>query len=61
VADSGEGRWTAVESIELGVPAPVITLALMGRFSSQGRSDYARKLLAMMRQRFGGHAVGKNP
>jgi 6-phosphogluconate dehydrogenase len=61
VADSGEGRWTALESIELGVPAPVITLALMGRFSSQGRSDYARKLLAMMRQRFGGHAVGKNP
>jgi len=59
VADSGEGRWTALESIELGVPAPVITLALMGRFSSQGRSDYARKLLAMMRQRFGGHAVAK--
>src|SRR5262245_42486970 len=46
VADSGEGRWTALESIELGVPAPVITLALMSRFSSQGRSDYARKLLA---------------
>jgi 6-phosphogluconate dehydrogenase len=60
VADSGEGRWTALESIELGVPAPVITLALMGRFSSQGRSDYARRLLAMMRQRFGGHAVSKN-
>lgn len=59
VADSGEGRWTALESIELGVPAPVITLALMSRFSSQGRSDYARKLLAMMRQRFGGHAVAK--
>src|SRR5262245_9287525 len=59
VADSGEGRWTALESIELGVPAPVITLALMSRFSSQGRSDYARKLLALMRQRFGGHAVRK--
>ncbi len=57
VADSGEGRWTALESIELGVPAPVITLALMSRFSSQGRSDYARKLLAMMRARFGGHAI----
>jgi 6-phosphogluconate dehydrogenase len=57
VADSGEGRWTAVESIELGVPAPVITMALMSRFSSQGRSDYARRLLAMMRARFGGHAV----
>ncbi len=49
VADSGEGRWTALESIELGVPAPVITLALMNRFSSQGGSDYARKLLALMR------------
>src|SRR3954466_6548408 len=60
VADSGEGRWTALESIELGVPAPVITLALMSRFSSQGGSDYARKLLAMMRERFGGHAVQKS-
>ena len=59
VADSGEGRWTALESIELGVPAPVITMALMARFSSQGRSDYARKLLAMMRAGFGGHAVTK--
>ena len=57
VADSGEGRWTALESVELGVPAPVITLAVMNRFSSQGRSDYARRLLAMMRARFGGHAV----
>jgi 6-phosphogluconate dehydrogenase len=57
VADSGEGRWTALESIDLGVPAPVITLALMSRFSSQGRSDYARRLLAMMRAKFGGHAV----
>jgi 6-phosphogluconate dehydrogenase len=60
VADSGEGRWTALESIELGVPAPVITLALMSRFSSQGGSDYARKLLALMRERFGGHAVQKS-
>jgi len=59
VADSGEGRWAALESIELGVPAPVLTMALMGRFSSQGRSDYARKLLAMMRAGFGGHAVTK--
>src|SRR3954470_7624644 len=59
VADSGEGRWTALESIELGVPTPVITMALMGRFSSQGRSDYARRLLALMRGRFGGHAVKK--
>ena len=57
VADSGEGRWTALEAVELGVPAPVITMALMARFSSQGRSDPARKLLAMMRAKFGGHAI----
>jgi 6-phosphogluconate dehydrogenase len=59
VADSGEGRWTALEAIELGVPAPSITAALMNRFSSQGRSDYGRRLLAMMRARFGGHAIEK--
>jgi 6-phosphogluconate dehydrogenase len=61
VADSGEGRWTALESIELGVPAPVITLALMSRFSSQGGADYGRKLLALMRAGFGGHPVQKVP
>ncbi|HEU4351556.1 MAG TPA: decarboxylating 6-phosphogluconate dehydrogenase [Burkholderiales bacterium] len=59
VADSGEGRWTALESIELGVPAPAIVAALMNRFSSQGRSDYTRRLLAMMRARFGGHPTEK--
>jgi len=59
VPDSGEGRWTALESVELGVPAPVITMALMARFSSQGKSDYARRLLAMMRAKFGGHATLK--
>jgi 6-phosphogluconate dehydrogenase len=57
VADSGEGRWTAAESIELGIPTPVMTLALMERFASQGRADYANRLLARMRQSFGGHAV----
>ena len=61
VADSGEGRWTALEAIELGVPAPAITAALMNRFSSQGRSDYTRRLLAMMRARFGGHPTQKRP
>ncbi len=59
VADSGEGRWTALEAVELGVPAPVITAALMARFSSQGRADDANKLLALMRAGFGGHAVNK--
>ncbi len=57
VADSGEGRWTALESIHLGVPTPVMTLALMSRFSSQGKGDFANQMLAMMRKGFGGHAV----
>jgi 6-phosphogluconate dehydrogenase len=57
VADSGEGRWTAMEAIEQGVPAPVMSLALMMRFASQGKADYANRMLAMMRQGFGGHAV----
>ncbi|MBU6460204.1 MAG: decarboxylating 6-phosphogluconate dehydrogenase [Proteobacteria bacterium] len=57
VSDSGEGRWTAMEAIEQGVPTPVMSLALMMRFSSQGNNDYTAKLLAMMRKGFGGHAV----
>ena len=57
VSDSGEGRWTAYEAIEQGVPAPVMSLALMMRFASQGANDYPAKLLAMMRKGFGGHAV----
>jgi 6-phosphogluconate dehydrogenase len=59
VADSGEGRWTVQEAVEQGVPAPVLSLALMARFASQGRADYAGKLLAMMRKGFGGHAVAR--
>jgi 6-phosphogluconate dehydrogenase len=57
VADSGEGRWAALEAIEIGVPTPVMSLALMARFASQGQGDYGNKLLAMMRAGFGGHAV----
>jgi 6-phosphogluconate dehydrogenase len=57
VADSGEGRWTAIEAVELGVPAPVITLALTMRFVSQGKGDYGAKQLAQLRRSFGGHAV----
>jgi 6-phosphogluconate dehydrogenase len=57
VADSGEGRWTALEAVEQGVPAPVMSLALMMRFATQGNNDYPAKLLAKMRQGFGGHAV----
>jgi 6-phosphogluconate dehydrogenase len=60
VADSGEGRWTVDEALKLGVPAPVLTLALYARFASQGKGDYADKLLAMMRKGFGGHKVTKD-
>ncbi len=60
VADSGEGRWTALEAIEQGVPTPVMSLALMARFQSQGQQDYSARLLAKMRQAFGGHAVYGN-
>ncbi|MFB3077739.1 MAG: phosphogluconate dehydrogenase (NAD(+)-dependent, decarboxylating) [Lysobacterales bacterium] len=57
VADSGEGRWTAIEAIEQGIPTPVMSTALMMRFASQGQQDYTAKLLAMMRKGFGGHSL----
>jgi 6-phosphogluconate dehydrogenase len=57
VSDSGEGRWTVIDSIEQGVPAPVITAAMAMRFASQGNGDYGHRMLAMMRNAFGGHAV----
>jgi 6-phosphogluconate dehydrogenase len=57
VTDSGEGRWTAIAGIELGVPLPVISAALDVRFRSQDPEPFANKLLAMMRHEFGGHAV----
>ena len=57
VADSGEGRWTVFNSIDLDVPAPVITLALQMRFMSRQDESYAAKLLAAMRNQFGGHAI----
>ena len=57
VEDSGEGRWTVAEAIDLDVPAPVITLALMMRFVSRQQESYSAKLLAAMRRAFGGHAV----
>ena len=55
VADSGEGRWTAIAAIEEGVPADVLTAALFGRFSSRGQAEMANRLLSAMRWRFGGH------
>ncbi len=57
VEDSGEGRWTVKEAVDLDVPAPVITLSLMARFISRREDSYAARLLAAMRQQFGGHAV----
>ena len=57
VSDSGEGRWTVIDSIEQGVPAPVLTLALQMRFASQDSTGYANRLLAIMRNAFGGHAM----
>jgi 6-phosphogluconate dehydrogenase len=57
VADSGEGRWTVAEAIDQDVPAPVITLSLLARFVSRQEESYAAKLLAAMRNQFGGHPV----
>ena len=61
VADSGEGRWTVIDSVEQGVAAPVLTLALQMRFASQDKTGYANRLLAMMRSAFGGHAIKETP
>ena len=59
VDDSGEGRWTVLDSLELGVPAPVITLSVQMRLRSQQEVSYAGKMLSAMRRAFGGHAVKK--
>ncbi|MCE1175435.1 MAG: 6-phosphogluconate dehydrogenase (decarboxylating), partial [Propionibacteriales bacterium] len=59
VSDSGEGRWTAAAAIDLGVPAPTLTAALVSRFSSQGADVFEHKLLSAMRKQFGGHAEKK--
>jgi 6-phosphogluconate dehydrogenase len=59
VADSGEGRWTVWEAIELGVPAIVITASLMERFRSRDADSFVDKLLAAMRNQFGGHEIKK--
>ena len=59
VSDSGEGRWTVSEAVDLDVPAPVITLALIQRLRSRDTESYADRLLAAMRNQFGGHAIKK--
>jgi 6-phosphogluconate dehydrogenase len=55
VSDSGEGRWTLQAAIDEGVPAPVLSAALFGRFGSRGATEYADKLMSAMRFEFGGH------
>jgi 6-phosphogluconate dehydrogenase len=57
VSDSGEGRWTIVDAIDHDVPTPVITAALYARFYSRGNGDYTNRVLAALRNQFGGHAV----
>ncbi len=59
VADSGEGRWTVSEAVELGVPAIVITASLLERFRSRDSDSFIDKLLAAMRNQFGGHEIKK--
>ena len=56
VSDSGEGRWTVIAAIDEGVPAPVITAALIERFESRGLGEFSHKLLSALRSEFGGHA-----
>jgi 6-phosphogluconate dehydrogenase len=56
VADSGEGRWTALAAVEEGIPIHVLSAALFDRFRSQGGGDFADRVLSAMRERFGGHA-----
>jgi 6-phosphogluconate dehydrogenase len=57
VEDSGEGRWTVQESIELGVPVPVITQSLQARFRSRQEQPFGARMLAALRNQFGGHAT----
>ena len=57
VPDSGEGRWTVIDSIEQGIAAPVLTLALQMRFASQDEKGYSYRLLSLMRNAFGGHNI----
>ena len=61
VSDSGEGRWTVAEAIDLDVPAPVITLSLLQRLRSRDTESYSDKLLSAMRNQFGGHAIKPEP
>jgi 6-phosphogluconate dehydrogenase len=57
VEDSGEGRWTIQDAIDKDVPAPIITMSLFTRFRSRQEESFAEKMLAALRNAFGGHAV----
>ena len=59
VEDSGEGRWTVQQAVETAVPVPVITAALFQRFASREGGDYSNKVLAALRNEFGGHKIKK--
>jgi len=59
VADSGEGRWTIIDAMDLDVPTPVITASLYARFYSRDEGDFTHRVLAALRAQFGGHAVQK--
>jgi len=61
VEDSGEGRWSLQEGIERGVPLPALTAAVFTRFRSRENNPFAERLLAALRNQFGGHAVKKAP
>jgi 6-phosphogluconate dehydrogenase len=60
VSDSGEGRWTIIDAIDHDVPTPVITAALYARFYSRANGDYTHRMLAALRNQFGGHAVERS-
>ena len=59
VSDSGEGRWSIADGIDLDVPTPAITASLYARFYSRGNGDFTHRVLAALRNQFGGHAVQK--
>jgi 6-phosphogluconate dehydrogenase len=60
VSDSGEGRWTLTDSLDLETPMPVLSAAIAARFYSRGEGDYTARVLAALRNQFGGHAVERN-
>jgi 6-phosphogluconate dehydrogenase len=60
VEDSGEGRWTVIEAIDLNVSAPIITESLMRRIRSREENNFTDRMLSIMRNAFGGHAVKKD-